>query len=83
MTKARFEIGENEKHIVTIHASPILKYIKIEVDGVKVVDEVNLQPLAKRFQLDVGDAEKHHLEISAGPFSPTHLFVDGKEVQKI
>jgi hypothetical protein len=52
------------------------------VDGKKVVNEANFQPSAKKFELDVGNAEKHHLEISAGPFSPITLFVDGKEAQK-
>jgi len=82
MTKAKFEIGETEKHTIIVNASALLKYIKIEVDGEKVVNEANFQPLAKKFQLDVGNSEKHHLEISAGPFSPIILFVDGKEVQK-
>ena len=70
MTKAKFEIGETEKHTIIVNASALLKYIKIEVDGEKVVNEANFQPLAKKFQLDVGNSEKHHLEISAGPFSP-------------
>jgi len=82
MTKAKFEIGENEKHTITVNASALLKQIKIEVDGKKVVNEANFQPLAKTFQLDVGSSEKHHLEISAGPSSPIKLFVDGKEAQK-
>jgi hypothetical protein len=82
MAKVKFEIGENEKHTVTVNASALLKFIKIEVDGKKVVNESNFTPSAKKFQLDVGDVEKHHLEISAGPFSPITLFVDGKEAQK-
>jgi hypothetical protein len=82
MTKAKFEIGENEKHTIIVNANPLLKYIKIEVDGEKVVDEANFQPLPKKFQLDVGSSEKHQVEISAGPFSPIKLFVDGKEAQK-
>ena len=82
MTKAKFEIGETEKHIIIVNASALLKYIKIEVDGEKVINESNFQPLAKKFQLDVGNSEKHHLEISAGPFSSITLFVDGKEAQK-
>lgn len=82
MTKDRFEIGENEKHTVIVNANPLLKYIKIEVDGEKVVNEANFQPFSKKFQLDVGNSEKHHVEISAGPFSPIKLFVDGKEAQK-
>ncbi len=82
MTKAKFEIGETEKHTIVVNASALLKFIKIEVDGEKVVNESNFQPLAKKFELDVGSSEKHHLEISAGPFTPITLFVDGKEAQK-
>jgi len=82
MAKAKFEIGESEKHTIIVNARALLKFIKIEVDGEKVVDEANFQPLAKKFELDVGSSEKHHLEISAGPFSPIKLFVDGKEAQK-
>jgi hypothetical protein len=70
MTKAKFEIGETEKHTIIVNSSALLKYIKIEVDGEKVVNEANFQPLPKKFQLEVGNSEKHHLEISAGPFSP-------------
>ena len=82
MTKAKFEVGETEKHIIIVNASALLKYIKIEVDGEKVVNDANFQPLPIKFQLDVGNSEKHHLEISAGPFSPITIFVDGKEAQK-
>ncbi len=82
MTKAKFGIGETEKHTVIVNASALLKYIKIEVDGKKVINETNLQPFSKKFQLDVGNSEKHHLEICAGPFSPIKLFVDGKAAQK-
>ncbi len=44
MTKAKFEIGETEKHTIIVNASALLKYIKIEVDGEKVVNEANFQP---------------------------------------
>jgi hypothetical protein len=37
--------------------------------------------LAKKFQLDVGNSEKHHLEISAEPFPPIIIFVHGKEAK--
>ena len=82
MTKAKFEVGETEKHTIVVNASALLKYIKIEVDGEKVVNEANFQPMAKRFQLEVGSSEKHHVEISAGPLSPIKLWVDGKEAQE-
>jgi len=48
MTKAQFEIGVNEKHTIVVNASVLLKCIKIEVDGEKVVNGANFQPLAKR-----------------------------------
>jgi len=82
MTKAKFEIGETENTSLLLIASALLKYIKIEVDWRKSRYEANFQPLPKKFQLDVGNSEKHHLEISGGPFSPITLFVDGKEAQK-
>jgi hypothetical protein len=82
MTKATFEIGEKEKHNISVTASVVLKYIRIEVDGKRIINNLNFQPLPKNFELEVGNLEKHHVEISAGPFSPVHLLVDGKEVQK-
>ncbi len=82
MTKAKFEIGETEKHTIIVNASALLKYIKREVDGEKVVNEANFQPLPKKFQLDVGNSEKHHLEISAGPFSISNYSWTEKKLKK-
>ena len=39
MTKAKFEIGENEKCAIIVNLNALLKYISIEVDGEKVVNE--------------------------------------------
>lgn len=82
MTKAKFEIGEIEKHLVIVDNSILWKRITIELDGEKVVNESHFSPKGKKFQFDVGSSEKHHVEISAGGFSHTELFVDGKAVQK-
>ena len=57
MTKAKFEIGETEKHTIIVNVSALLKYIKIEVDGEKVVNEANFQPLPKKFQVEVRNSE--------------------------
>ena len=38
MTKAKFEVEATEKHTIIVNASLLLKYIKIEVDGEKVVN---------------------------------------------
>ena len=51
MTKAKFEIGENEKHTIIVNASALLKYIKIEVDGKKVVNESSFSSLPKSSRL--------------------------------
>jgi hypothetical protein len=60
MTKAKFEIGENEKHTIIVNVNPLLKYTTIEVDGKKVVNESHFSSLSKKFQFEVGNTEKHH-----------------------
>ena len=82
MTKAKFEIGETEKHTIFINNSLLMKHITIEIDGEKVTDESNFSPMGKKFQFDVGSSEKHHVEISAGGFAKTEVIVDGKAAQK-
>ena len=58
--KSKFEIGETEKHTIIVNASALLKYIKIEVDGQKVVNEPHFSRLPKKFQLEVGNTKKHY-----------------------
>ena len=82
MTKAKFEIGENEKHTIIVNKNRLLKYISIEVDGKKVVNEAYFSPTPKRFQLEVGNAEKHQVEIQTHPLSATTITVDGKTAQQ-
>ena len=60
MTKAKFEIGENEKHTIIVNASALLKYIKIEVDGKKVVNESSFSSLPKKFQVEALNTEKNY-----------------------
>ena len=60
MTKAKFEIGETEKHTIIVNASALLKYIKIEVDGEKVVNESHFSSLPKKFQVEVINTEKNY-----------------------
>ncbi len=82
MVKAKFEIGEAEKHTVAVNANPFLKYIRIEVDGERVINVPNFQP-SREFELDVGDSERHHLEIHIRALTPVKLLVDGEEAQQI
>ena len=64
MTKAKFEIGETEKHTIIVNASALLKYIKIEVDGEKVVNESHFSSLPKKFQVEVINTEKNYASLS-------------------
>ncbi len=82
MSKARFVIGETEKHTFVVDNNILWKRIIIELDGETVVKESHFTPTGKKFEFDVGSSEKHHVEISVGGFSTTELFVDGKAVQK-
>lgn len=82
MSKAKFEIGETEKHTIAVNANPFLKYIRIEVDGERVIDVANFQP-SRKFQLDVGNQEVHNIEIDIRALTPIKLLVDGKEAQKL
>lgn len=80
MVKARFEVGDVEKHAVFVNANPFWKYIRIEVDGERVIDVPNFQP-SRTLELDIGKSEKHHLEIHIRALSPVKLLVDGNETQ--
>ena len=82
MSKAKFEIGESEKHIIAVNANPFLKYIRVEVDGERVIDVANLTP-SRKFQIEVGNLEKHSLEINIRALSPIKLYVDGEETKQI
>ena len=82
MTKARFVIGEDEKHTFVVDNSILWKRIIIELDGEAVVKESHFTPQGKKFEFDVGSSEKHHVVINAGGFSTTKLFVDGKALRE-
>jgi hypothetical protein len=51
MIKAKFEIVEAEKHTIIVNASALLKYIKIEVHGEKVVNESTFRHCQKSSRL--------------------------------
>jgi len=78
MTKAKFVIGEIEKHTIIVNKNRLLKYISIEVDGKKVIKEAYFTPTPKKFQLEVENTEKHQVEIETHPLSATTITVDGK-----
>ena len=79
MTKAKFEIGEKEKHLIVVDWNWFFKHINIDLDGERVVDEDHYSPIAKKFQFDVGNFERHRVEISVGLLSSIKVFVDGNQ----
>jgi hypothetical protein len=82
MTKTKFEIGEAEKHLIIVDSSIVWKRVIIELDGVRVANRSHFSPGGKKFEFEVGNSEKHHVEVRAGGFSHPELFVDGKAVSE-
>ena len=82
MPNERFEVGEREKHYFTVDWKTATKHITIEQDGETVASGGHwYSPFSKKFRVDIAGSEPHHVEITAGPFHPIELTVDGKPVR--
>ncbi len=81
MAKHVFEFGEKEKHVITVSWSIFSKHLVVDLDGEKIANKMHLSPEPEKFNLDVGESEKHHVEVSIGGMSHTKIFLDGKEVE--
>ena len=86
MGKSRFEVGEREKHSLTVHTDRVMKTIRIDVDDKKIIDESLFSPGAKKFAFDVGSSEVHKVEVNFGMTRwafgrKMTVLVDGKPVQ--
>jgi hypothetical protein len=84
--KARFEVGEGEKHSLTVDTDVVMKTIRIHVDDQKIVDESLFSPGAKKFAFDVGSSEVHKVEVNLGTTRwafgrKITVLVDGRPVQ--
>jgi hypothetical protein len=84
--KSRFEVGEREKHSLTVDTDMVMKSIHVDVDGQKVVDESLFSPGAKKFAFDVGNSEVHKVEVNLGMTRwafgrKLTVLVDGRPVQ--
>jgi hypothetical protein len=66
MGKYRFEVGEREKHSLTVDWDTFMKTIHIELDDQKIADEFHYSPGAKKFTFDVGSSEVHKVEVTVG-----------------
>ena len=83
MGKSTFEVGEKEKHTLTVDRDFVMKRIRIELDGEMLADEYRYSPLGKTYSFDIGRSETHKLEVKLGNFSyfkrrELKVFVDGK-----
>ena len=81
MAKSSFEVGENEKHILTIDRDRVMKHILIELDGEKLADEFIYSLGAKKFSFDVGSSEVHKVEVSLGMALPLLAIVKERELR--
>jgi hypothetical protein len=84
--KSTFEVGESEKHSLTVDTDMVMKTIRIQVDGQKVIDESLFSPGAKKFAFDVGSSEVHKVEVNLGVTRwafgrKLTVLVDGRPVQ--
>jgi hypothetical protein len=65
----------------TVDWKMISKRVMIEQDGAVVANEGHWHsPFSKKFWFDVGSSERHHVDITAGPFQPIELKVDSNRV---
>jgi hypothetical protein len=86
VAKLRFEVGEGEKHSLTVDTDMLMKTIRINVDDQKIVDESLFSPGPKKFAFDVGSSEVHKVEVNFGMTRwafgrKITVLVDGKPVQ--
>ncbi len=86
MGKSRFEVGEGEKHLLTVDWDTIMKRIHIELDDQKIADEFHYSPGAKKFTFDVGSSEVHKVEVRVGMMRwvfgrNISVLVDGRPAQ--
>ena len=81
MAKSSFEVGEKEKHSLTVDWDRIMKRMCIELDGEKLVDEYYYSLPAKRFSFEVGTSEIHKVEVTLGASLPLVAIVKRREAK--
>ena len=81
MPKFSVEVGEREKHTLTVDWDRVMKHMHIELDGEKLADEYYYSMGAKRFSFDVGTSEVHKVVVSLGMTLPLVAIVKGRDVK--
>jgi len=76
---SRFEVGEKERHAICVTWSIWSGEEVYEIDDVEVARLRSFEVSGAR-EFDVGEAEKHHVEIRfrSLPFNVVEVYVDGK-----
>ena len=83
MSRAKFEIGMNEKHTIEATASGWTSKVRIWVDGREITNtcKIGLANKPYKFQVgntEVGNTERHEIEIKIGGMKAKfELFTDG------
>jgi hypothetical protein len=81
MAKSTFQIGEKEKHTLTIERDHLMKKDIIMLDGEKLADKFSPWPGERKYSFEIGVAEKHKIEISVGKFEFPTVLADGKPIE--
>ena len=81
MTKSSFEVGEKEKHTLTVDHDWATKHIRIELDGEKLADEYYYSLGAKTWSFDVGTSEVHKVEVRLGMTLPLVAIFKRRELK--
>ncbi|MGA2665350.1 MAG: hypothetical protein ABSF83_10435 [Nitrososphaerales archaeon] len=83
MARSSFEMGEKEKHTLTVDRDRVMKKTRIELDGEKLADEYYYSPLAKNWCFGAGISEVHKVEVGLGLTSHKgKVLVDGKPARR-
>jgi hypothetical protein len=81
MAKSSFEIGEKEKHTLTVDHDWLTKHILIELDGKKLADEYYYSLRGKTWSFDVGTSEAHKVRVRLGMTLPLVAIFKRRELK--
>ena len=81
MAKSSFEVGEKEKHTLTVDHDWVMKHIRIELDGEELADEYYYSLGAKTWSFDVGSPEVHKVEVRLGMSLPLIAIFKRRELK--
>ena len=81
MAKSSFEVGEKERHTLTVDHDWLTKHILIELDGKKLADEYYYSLRGKTWSFDVGTSEVHKVQVRLGMTLPLVAIFKRRELK--